>query len=151
VLFAVTGAVLALYALSSSLRWQGGRVRITGYVRRHLAVLGAVLLLLLSWGHRLDAYALLLAGTGPQGEFTFVDQAVDAAGAARARNLHRRRRALVLRGGWMAQTRLAFGAVTAVLTATLLLHASCRGWRAGRGTRPTSRRGSVSSRRCAPS
>jgi len=121
-LFVVAALVLALYALTPSLRWERGRLQITGYVRRHLTVLGVVLLLLLAWGHRLDAYALLSAGSGPLGEFTFLDEAVTQPSRIALAVITCIAALLVLRGGWMGQTRLAFGAVSAVLAATLILH-----------------------------
>jgi uncharacterized membrane protein (UPF0182 family) len=121
-LFAVSTLVLALYALTTSLRWQRGRLHVTGYVRRHLTVLGVVLLLLLAWGHRLDAYALLSSGSGPLGAFTYVDHAVTQPSRNALAVFTAVAALLVLRGGWMGQPRLAFGAVTAVLAATVLLH-----------------------------
>jgi uncharacterized membrane protein (UPF0182 family) len=69
----VAVAVIALYALTPSLKWQRGSVIATTYVRRHLTVLVGVLLLMLSWSFRLDKYGLLLAGSGAEGAFSYVD------------------------------------------------------------------------------
>ena len=49
-------------------------MRATVRVRRHLTVFGALTLVLLGWGHRLDAYAVLTGGgSGPDGAFTGLD------------------------------------------------------------------------------
>ncbi|GJG88665.1 hypothetical protein tb265_38460 [Gemmatimonadetes bacterium T265] len=116
----VTGAVVALYALTPGLRWARGRIRATVRVRRHLALFGVATLLLLAWGHRLDAYALLVDGSGANGAFVGTDElallptrfglAIVSALAA----------VVVLRAGWAGQARLAFWAVTVVVLTTLL-------------------------------
>ena len=116
----VTGAVIGLYALTPGLRWARGRVRATVRVRRHLALFGVATLLLLAWGHRLDAYALLVSGSGANGAFIGIDAlalfptrfalAIISALAA----------VVVLRAGWAGQARLAFWAVTGVVVATIV-------------------------------
>lgn len=116
----VAGAVVALYALTPGLRWARGRIRATVRVRRHLALFGVATLLLLAWGHRLDAYALLVDGSGPNGAFTGTDElallptrfalAITSALAA----------IVVLRAGWAGEARLAFWAVTAVVVTTIV-------------------------------
>lgn len=116
----VTGAVVALYALTPGLRWARGRIRTTVRVRRHLALFGVATLLLLAWGHRLDAYALLVDGSGANGAFVGTDAlallptrfglAIVSALAA----------VVVLRAGWAGQARLAFWAVTVVVLTTIV-------------------------------
>ena len=69
----VTVVVVGLYALTPSLRWSDGGLRVSGYVRRHLGVLGGVLLLLIAWRFRLESYELLSNGSGPAGAFTATD------------------------------------------------------------------------------
>ncbi len=59
-------AVILLYALTPSLRFQRGTLHISGYVRRHLTVLAGILLLLAAWSFRLDMYALRHVGNGPR-------------------------------------------------------------------------------------
>ena len=116
----VTGAVVALYALTPGLRWSRGRVRASVRVRRHLALFGVATLLLLAWGHRLDGYGLLIDGSGANGAFSGTDElavlptrfALAFASALAA--------IVVLRAGWAGQARLAFWAVTAVVLATVL-------------------------------
>jgi hypothetical protein len=118
----VTAAlVLALYSLTPGLRWSRGRPRLSGRVRRHLTVFGVGVLLLLAWGHRLDAYALLSAGSGESGMFSAADQV----GAMPARFALAAMTALaslvVLRAGWTGQPRVAFWAVTVVVAGALLV------------------------------
>lgn len=118
----VTAAlVLVLYSLTPGLRWARGRPRLSGRVRRHLTLFGVGVLLLLAWGHRLDAYALLSAGSGEAGAFTGVDQL----GAMPARFVLAAFTALaslvVLRAGWAGQPRVAFWAVTAVVGGALVI------------------------------
>ena len=72
VLFA-TVVVIFFYALTPSLRWDRGALYVSHYVRRHLAALGAVLLLLLAWSYRLDIYESLLFGSGAGGAFSYSD------------------------------------------------------------------------------
>lgn len=123
-LLVVTGAlVLGLYALTPGLRWSGGRPRLSGRVRRHVTLFGAGVLLLLAWGHRLDGYALLTAGSGEAGAFTGVDQ-LGAMPARFALGVLTALAALVLlRAGWMGQARVAFWTVSAVVVGALLVRA----------------------------
>jgi uncharacterized protein len=120
VLLVVATTVVTLYALTPSLRWERGVLRVSTYVRRHLTALGAVLLLLLAWSYRLDGYIALVDGSGADGAFGWTDHmvliptdiflAVVTAAAA----------ALVVWTGWTGQGRLTFGAVTAVLVLAIV-------------------------------
>jgi uncharacterized membrane protein (UPF0182 family) len=65
--------VVLLYALTPSLRWEGSRLAVSTYARRHLGVLLALFLLLLSWRYRLAAYEVLWQGSGPEGGLTAAD------------------------------------------------------------------------------
>ena len=118
-LLAATTVVVFLYALTPSLRWERGTLHVSGYVRRHLSLLGALLIFLLAWSYRLDGLGLLLNGTGPAGAFTSADWKVAvpanfvlafATGAAAV---------LVGWAAWTAQMRIAFVTVTAVLALSL--------------------------------
>jgi uncharacterized membrane protein (UPF0182 family) len=118
-LLAATTVVVFLYALTPSLRWERGTLHVSGYVRRHLSLLGALLIFLLAWSYRLDGLGLLLDGTGPLGAFTSADWKVGvpanfvlafATGAAAV---------LVGWAAWTGQMRVAFIAVTAVLALSL--------------------------------
>lgn len=66
-------AVVMLYALTPSLKWQRGSLYASAYVRRHMTMLVGVLLLLLAWSFRLDMYGLLVEGSGLDHAFTWVD------------------------------------------------------------------------------
>lgn len=118
-LLAATTVVVFLYALTPSLRWERGTLHVSGYVRRHLSLLGALLIFLLAWSYRLDGLGLLLNGTGPAGAFTSADWKVGVpanfvlafATAAAA--------VLVGWAAWTGQMRVAFIAVTAVLALSL--------------------------------
>ncbi len=117
----VTMLVTLLYTLTRSLRFEGRQLVARVHVRRHLTALGALVLLLLSWSYRLDAYELLLWGSGFDGLFTAVDHRYTAridvalAVATFAAAL------IVLRTGWIGQVRAAFITVTLVLVASLVL------------------------------
>lgn len=121
----VTVVVIGLYALTPSLRWSEGALRVSGYVRRHVGVLGAVLLLLIAWRFRLESYTLLSDGSGPLGAFTATDDrfvlpwylglVIIAVAAA----------AVVGWSMWTGQVTIAFG----VLTLVLLTIAGVQLWR----------------------
>lgn len=121
---ALTAMVLVLYALTRSLRLEGRRIAASTHVRRHLSVLGALVLLLLAWSYRLDGFDLLLAGSGPDGLFLRVDHRVTlrmdyllSYGSAIAA-------LIILRTGWAGQLRAAFVTLTIVLVAAFgLRHA----------------------------
>jgi uncharacterized protein len=115
----VTALVTLLYALTRSLRFEERQLIANHHVRRHLTVLGALVLLLLSWSYRLDAYEMLLWGSGFDGLFTAVDHRyttridVALAVATFAAAL------IVLRTGWIGQVRAAFITVSLVLVGSL--------------------------------
>lgn len=120
VLFAIVALlVVLLYALTPSLRWGRGSVRMTAHARRHLSVLGAVLLLLAAWGFRLDAFMTLVHGSGPAGALTRIDRVwlvpadvglslVTIGGAV-----------VLLAAGWVGQTTTAFATVSLVVAGTI--------------------------------
>lgn len=115
----VAAMVVVLYALTRSLRMEGRRLAASTHVRRHLSVLGALVLLLLAWSYRLDAFDLLQGGSGPGGLFTPVDHRVTLR-IDLALALTSAAAALVLaRAGWMGQLRTAFFALTVVLVAAV--------------------------------
>ncbi|HUO53044.1 MAG TPA: UPF0182 family protein, partial [Gemmatimonadaceae bacterium] len=121
-LLVTTVLVLFFYALTPSLRWDRGRLRLSQYARRHVVVLLAAMLLLLAWSFRLDEYGLLLAGSAPDGALTFTDHhallsstgwlALFAIGGA----------FMLLVLGWMGQMRAA----TFVLGALFVVGTSVR-------------------------
>ncbi len=60
----VGGLVLALYALTPSLRWGGRGLYVSTWVRRHAAALGALVVAIIGWGWRLDRFERLSPGSG---------------------------------------------------------------------------------------
>ncbi len=114
-LVAVGGLVIALYALTPSLRWHRGSFHVSVRVRRHLSILSSLFLLTMAWSYRLDGYQLLIHGSGADGMFSYVDHqwlvpaylslSVGTVAAA----------ALVLISGWTGQVRAGFFTVSAVL------------------------------------
>jgi hypothetical protein len=72
----VSIAVVLLYALTPSLKWQRGGFYASVYVRRHFTVLVGLLLLMLAWSFRLDMYALLVQGSAADNAFGWVDHHV---------------------------------------------------------------------------
>jgi uncharacterized protein len=61
----VTGVLVVIaYGLTPSLRWGPSGLYVSTWVRRHLSVLGGLLVLLIGWDWRLDRYERLSAGSG---------------------------------------------------------------------------------------
>ena len=118
-LLVATTLVVFLYALTPSLRWERGSLYVSGYVRRHLTSLGAMLLVLLAWSYRLDAYGLLIEGTGQGGVFTSFDHRPGIPVNLLLAFVTATLAAIVLWSGWVGQMRIAFAAVTIVLALSL--------------------------------
>jgi uncharacterized membrane protein (UPF0182 family) len=118
-LLTATTAVVFLYALTPSLRWERGTLHVSQYVRRHLTTLGALLLFLLAWSYRLDAYGLLTDGTGPAGAFTSLDYRPGIPVNLLLAFVTCVLAVLVLWAGWYGQIRVAFASVTIVLVLSL--------------------------------
>ncbi len=111
--------VSLLYALTRSLRVDGRRIAASTHVRRHLSVLGAMVLCLLAWSYRLDGFDLLRQGSGPDGLFLRLDHVV---------SLQVDRILVVtcaicapifLRAGWLGHVRSAFVTLSFVLVAAV--------------------------------
>ena len=117
----VTAVVVFFYALTPSLRWERGLLHVSTYVRRHLTVLGVLLLMLLAWSYRLGAYDVLIDGSGADRAFTYADHFVSIPANMVLSVFTLCAAVLVAWGGWMGHVRVAFGAVTAVLLLSLLL------------------------------
>jgi uncharacterized membrane protein (UPF0182 family) len=118
-LLAATTVVVFLYALTPSLRWERGTLHVSGYVRRHLSLLGALLIFLLAWSYRLDGLGLLVNGTGPSGAFTSTDWKVGVPANFVLAFTTAPAAVLVGWAAWTGQMRIAFIAVTAVLALSL--------------------------------
>lgn len=115
----VIGLVVLLYALTPSLRWERGGLYVSGYVRRHLAMLAGVLLLVLSWHYRLEMYGILGNGSAADGAFTSLDHRVGIPATLVLSLVMLGAGLTVLWSGWTGQIRLAFAALTGVLVAVL--------------------------------
>jgi hypothetical protein len=115
----MTALVLVLYALTRSLRLEGRRLTASNHVRRHLSALGAVVLLLLAWSYRLDAFDLLQQGSGPDGLFLHVDHRVTLRMDFVLSYACAIAAAIILRTGWVGQLRAAFVTLTLVLVGAI--------------------------------
>ena len=120
-LLVVSLLVVFLYALTPSLRWEGGRLRVSSYVRRHFFALGALLLVLLGWSYRLDAYRLLLNGSGALGAFNALDHRVGIPANLVLALATIAAAMLLLWSGWVGQFRIAFATVSMSLLLALSL------------------------------
>ena len=118
-LVAVTLLVIFLYALTPSLRWDSGQLQVSGHVRRHISVLAGVLLFLLAWSYRLDAFDLLRNGTGPLGALSAVDHRIGIPANLSLAMLAVASGMLVVWTGWIGQVRAAFIAITVMLLAAI--------------------------------
>ena len=117
----VTIAVIALYALTPSLKWQRGTIYASGYVRRHFTVLVGVLLLMLAWSFRLDMYSLVLDGSGPEGAFGYVDYHVGTLGDLALALIALGAAIIVIWAGFAGQLRLAGVSVLTVIALSLVV------------------------------
>jgi uncharacterized protein len=115
----VVTLVTLLYALTRSLRMDGRRIVASTHVRRHLSVLGAIVLLLLAWSYRLDSFDLLQRGSGPNGLFLRMDHVVVLPVDRVLVILCAIAAPIFLRAGWSGQVRSAFVTLSLVLTAAI--------------------------------
>ncbi len=111
--------VTLLYALTRSLRMDGRRIIASTHVRRHLSVLGALVLLLLAWSYRLDSYDLLQHGSGPDGMFLRIDHVVLLQVDRVLLILCTIAAPIFLRAGWLGQMRSAFVTLSLVLAVAI--------------------------------
>ena len=100
-------AVVLLYALTPSLKWQRGSMYASAYVRRHMTMLVGVLLLLLAWSFRLDMYGLLIDGSGTEHAFSWVDHHVNVTADLLLSLLALSVGVMVLWAGYVGRLRLA--------------------------------------------
>lgn len=114
-LFGITLLVVFLYALTPSLRFERGRLKLSGHVRRHLAVLGGLFLMLLAWSYRLDAFRLLLEGSGDGGVFAHVDHRIGIPANLVLALASVVASMLLVWSGWVGQWRVAAGTLVGVL------------------------------------
>ncbi|GAC1515462.1 MAG: hypothetical protein NVS1B4_06000 [Gemmatimonadaceae bacterium] len=118
----VTTLVLVLYGVTPSLRWERGHLVVSTYVRRHLSVLGGLLLALLAWSYRLDAFALLGTGSGAGGAFTYADHRVGIPATLVLSLVCIAAAVIVCWSGWTGLVRLAITSVVGVLLLSVVVH-----------------------------
>jgi len=117
----VGGAVVLLYALTPSLKWERRRFEASGYVKRHLTVLAGVILLMAAWSFRLDMYSLLIDGTGLDGAFSYVDHRVGIPGDLLLSVATLGAGLIVLWAGFAGQFRLAGISTLSVIVLALVV------------------------------
>lgn len=117
----MSALVVAGYAVTRGIAVDGGAVQVTRHARRHLTILGAILLVLLAWSYRLDVFERLAGGSGPDGIFGFADKSVALPAALVLQVVTLSAAAVVAWSGWSRQPRSAVVAVTTVLLLALLL------------------------------
>ena len=111
--------VIVLYALTRSLRLDGRRVVSSNHARKHLTILGALVMLLLAWSYRLDGYDLLRFGSGSDGLFQRVDHVVTLKIDFILSLVSVFASVVLLSAGWKGQVRLATATLTIVLLGAL--------------------------------
>ncbi len=117
----VGAAVILLYALTPSLKWERRRFEASGYVKRHLTVLAGVVLLMAAWSFRLDMYSLLIDGTGVDGAFSYVDHRVGIPGDLLLSVATLGAGLIVLWAGFAGQFRLAGISTLSVIVLALVV------------------------------
>jgi uncharacterized membrane protein (UPF0182 family) len=111
----VSMLVVVLYSLTPGLRWEKTGLRMSAYVRRHLSVLAAVLLLVTMWSYRLESYDLLIRGSGEERVFSYVDHQWLLPGLLLLSIATAAAAITVLLSGWTGQLRTSFIAVTVIV------------------------------------
>ncbi|HEV7839659.1 MAG TPA: UPF0182 family protein [Gemmatimonadaceae bacterium] len=107
--------VVILYSLTPGLRWEKAGLRMSAYVRRHLSVLAALLLLITMWSYRLESYDLLIRGSGVDRVFSYVDHQWLLPGLLLLSIATAAAAITVLLSGWTGQLRTSFVAVTVIV------------------------------------
>jgi uncharacterized membrane protein (UPF0182 family) len=111
----VSMLVVILYSLTPGLRWEKAGLRMSAYVRRHLSVLAALLLLITMWSYRLESYDLLIRGSGEDRVFSYVDHQWLLPGLLLLSIATAAAAITVLLSGWTGQLRTSFVAVTVIV------------------------------------
>ena len=117
----VSIAVILLYALTPSLKWQRGGLYASAYVRRHFTVLVGMLLFLLAWSFRLDMYGMLIDGGGAEHTFSWADHRVSVPGDLILSLITLGAALIVLWAGFAGQLRLAAISVLTVIGLALVI------------------------------
>ena len=111
----VSMLIVILYSLTPGLRWEKAGLQMSAYVRRHLTVLAALLLLITMWSYRLESYDLLIRGSGEDRVFSYVDHQWLLPGLLLLSIATAAAEITVLLSGWMGQLRTSFVAVTVIV------------------------------------
>ena len=109
------------YVLTRGIGTDGRALRITRHARRHITVLGAMLLLLVAWTYRVDGFDRLVHGTGGERAFGFAAHRVGLPGSIVMQVVCLAAAGVVVWSAWSRQPRAGIAAVTTVLLMALLL------------------------------
>jgi uncharacterized membrane protein (UPF0182 family) len=107
--------VVALYALTPSLRVNQGKLHVSTYVRRHIGVLGGLAIALIAWSFRLEAFEAATHGSGADGAFSAFDHELRAPIATVLAYVGIGCAFVVAWAAWTGQTRIAFAVITVLL------------------------------------
>ncbi len=109
------------YVLTRGIGTDGRALRVTRHARRHITVLGAMLLALIAWSYRIDGFDRLVHGTGGEGAFGFADHRIGLPGGIVMQVICLAAAGVVIWSAWSRQPRAGIAAVTTVLLMALLL------------------------------
>lgn len=109
------------YVLTRGVATDGRALRVTRHARRHITVLGAMLLALIAWSYRIDGFDRLVHGSGAEGAFGFADHRVGLPGGIVMQVVSLGAAGVVFWSAWSRQPRAGVAAVTTVLLMALLL------------------------------
>ncbi len=109
------------YVLTRGIALDGRAMRVTRHARRHITVLGAMLLGLIAWSYRVDGFDRLVHGAGPEGAFGFADHRIGLPGGIVMQVISLAAASVVAWSAWSRQPRAGIAAVTTVLLMALLL------------------------------
>lgn len=109
------------YLVTRGITTDGRALRITRHARRHITVLGAILLVLIAWSYRLDGFQRLIGVGGSDGGFGFADHRIGLPGSIVMQVIAIAAAGVVTWSAWSQQPRAAIAAVTTVLLMALLL------------------------------
>jgi uncharacterized membrane protein (UPF0182 family) len=117
----VVGVVLVLYALTPSMQWKRGSMYVSNYVRRHLAMLAATMLVLSAWSYRLASIKVLLTGSGPDATFTYADLHAGIPVRVVLSIIALAAAVSVAVFGWIGQTRVVLSTIAAVFVLAIAI------------------------------
>jgi uncharacterized membrane protein (UPF0182 family) len=118
VVASMTVLVVALYALTPSLRWEAGRVHVSTYVRRHVGILAGAVLAILAWSFRLNAYGALMSSAQATRAFGAFDLVLGIPVATVLSYILLAAAVVVAWSAWTRQIRIALAVITLVLIVT---------------------------------